>query len=85
MRLALRETVTAARRAPLLTALAVITIGFSLYAFGLFGLVALNIRQAIRSVEERVEIRAFLRDSTSIYAVDSAMAAIGNYQEVARV
>lgn len=85
MRLALRETVTAARRAPLLTALAVITIGFSLYAFGLFGLVALNIRQAIRSVEERVEIRAFLRDSTSIYAVDSAMAAIGKYPEVARV
>jgi cell division transport system permease protein len=85
VRLALRETVTAARRAPLLTALAVITIGFSLYAFGLFGLVALNIRQAIRSVEERVEIRAFLKDSTSIYAVDSAMAAIGKYPEVARV
>ena len=85
MRLALRETATAARRAPLLTALAIITIGFSLYAFGLFGLVALNIRQAIRSVEERVEIRAFLRDSTSIYAVDSAMAAIGKYPEVARV
>lgn len=83
--LALRETVTAARRAPLLTALAVVTIGFSLYAFGLFGLVALNIRQAIRAVEERVEIRAFLADSTSIYAVDSAMAAIGKYPEVARV
>lgn len=83
--LALRETLTAARRAPLLTALAIITIAFSLYAFGLFGLVALNIRQAIRAVEERVEIRAFLRDSTSIYAVDSAMAAIGKYPEVARV
>lgn len=83
--LALRETLTAAKRAPLLTALAVITIGFSLYAFGLFGLVALNIRQAIRAVEERVEIRAFLADSTSIYAVDSAMAAIGKYPEVARV
>jgi cell division transport system permease protein len=85
VRLALRETATAARRAPLLTALAIITIGFSLYAFGLFGLVALNIRQAIRSVEERVEIRAFLRDSTSIYSVDSAMATIGKYPEVARV
>lgn len=83
--LALRETLTAARRAPLLTALAIITIAFSLYAFGLFGLVALNIRQAIRSVEERVEIRAFLADSTSIYAVDSAMATIGKYPEVARV
>jgi cell division transport system permease protein len=83
--LALRETLTAARRAPLLTALAIITIAFSLYAFGLFGLVALNIRQAIRAVEERVEIRAFLADSTSIYAVDSAMATIGKYPEVARV
>ncbi len=85
IQLALRETVTAARRAPLLTALAVVTIGFSLYAFGLFGLVALNIRQAIRAVEERVEVRAFLQDSTSIDAVDSVMATIGKYPEVARV
>lgn len=85
IQLALRETVTAARRAPLLTALAIVTIGFSLYAFGLFGLVALNIRQAIRAVEERVEVRAFLRDSSSIYAVDSVMAKIGKYPEVARV
>lgn len=81
----MRETLTAARRAPLLTVLAVVTIGFSLYAFGLFGLVALNIRQAIRAVEERVEVRAFLVDSTSIYAVDSTMATIGKFPEVARV
>lgn len=83
--LAFRETFTAARRAPLLTILGIITIAFSLYAFGLFGLVAINIRQAIRSVEERVEIRAFLADAVSIDAVDSAMAAISHYPEVARI
>ena len=39
MRLALREALLAFRRAPLLSALSVITIAFSLFALGLFGLV----------------------------------------------
>lgn len=62
MRLAFREVALAFRRAPLLGVLGVITIAFSLFAFGLFGLVALNIRTALREVEDRVEIRAFLID-----------------------
>ena len=60
MRLAFREVGLAFRRAPLLAMLGVVTIGFSLFAFGLFGLVAINIRTALREVEDRVEIRAFL-------------------------
>ena len=36
----------------------------SLFAFGLFGLVALNIRQALDKLEDRVEIRAFVADGT---------------------
>jgi cell division transport system permease protein len=72
MRLALRETLLAFRRAPLLSALSVTTIAFSLFTFGLFGLVALNIRSALRSVEERVEIRAFLADSTPVEAAMEA-------------
>lgn len=83
--LAARETFTAARRAPLLTLLGIITIGFSLYAFGLFGLVALNIRKALRQVEERVEVRAFIAEETSMDAVGVAMAQIAKYPEVARV
>src|SRR5258705_3659756 len=72
-----REALTASRRAPLLSALGIVTIAFSLFAFGLFGLVAINIRQALDQVEERVEIRAFLGDSTDIESVAAAMKDIG--------
>ena len=69
MRLALREVLLAFRRAPLLAMLSVTTIAFSLFAFGLFGLVAINIRSALRAIEDRVEVRAFLVDNTSEEAV----------------
>ena len=38
-----REALTASRRAPLLSALGIVTIAFSLFAFGLFGLVAMTV------------------------------------------
>lgn len=75
MRLALREALLAFRRAPLLSALSITTIAVSLFAFGLFGLVAVNLREALRQVEERVEIRAFLAEGTT---ADAAAAAIGD-------
>jgi cell division transport system permease protein len=80
-----REALTATRRAPLLSALGIVTIAFSLFAFGLFGLVAINIRQALDQVEERVEIRAFLSDSTDIESVAAAMKDISGFPEVLRV
>jgi cell division transport system permease protein len=80
-----REALTASRRAPLLSALGVVTIAFSLFAFGLFGLVAINIRKALDQVEERVEVRAFVSDSTDIESVAAAMKDIGEFPEVARV
>jgi cell division transport system permease protein len=80
-----REALTASRRAPLLSILGVVTIAFSLFAFGLFGLVAINIRKALEQVEERVEVRAFLGDSTEIESVAAAMKDIGEFPEVARV
>ena len=80
-----REALTASRRAPLLSALGVITIAFSLFAFGLFGLVAINIRKALDQVEERVEVRAFVSDSTDIESVAAAMKDIGEFPEVTRV
>ena len=80
-----REAVTASRRSPLLSALGVITIAFSLFAFGLFGLVAINIRRALEQVEERVEVRAFLSDSADIENVAAAMKDIGDMPEVLRV
>src|SRR5256714_13385773 len=80
-----REALSASRRAPLLSALGIVTIAFSLFAFGLFGLVAINIRKALEQVEERVEVRAFLGDSTDIESVAAAMRDIGEFPEVARV
>ena len=80
-----KEALTASRRAPLLSILGVVTIAFSLFAFGLFGLVAINIRKALEQVEERVEVRAFLEDSTDIESVAAAMKDVGEFPEVARV
>lgn len=85
MRLALREALLAFRRAPMLSALSVTTIAFSLFAFGLFGLVALNIRNALREVEDRVEIRAFIADGTGAEATGAAMGDIAAFPEAASV
>lgn len=81
----LRTAVTAFGRAPLLSVLSVTTIAFSLFAFGLFGLVALNIRKALERVEERVEIRAFIADKTPIELVAAASDEIAKFPEVLRV
>ena len=85
MRLAFREALIAFSRAPLLSALSVTTIAFSLFALGLFGLVAVNIRRALERVEQRVEVRAFIADGASIDSVSAAMQALGALPEVARV
>jgi len=82
---AFREAVATFRRAPLLSVLGIVTIAFSLFAFGLFGLVATNIRDALQSVEEHVEIRAFIADGTPVEAASSAMGDIGAFPEVAKV
>jgi cell division transport system permease protein len=82
MSLALRDAVLAVRKAPLLSALSVTTIAFSLFAFALFGLVALNIRKALEGVEERVEIRAFVTEGTRIEEVVTAADEIARYGEV---
>lgn len=81
---ALREALATFRRAPLLSTLGVVTIAFSLFAFGLFGLVAINIRDALRSVEDRVELRAFLADGTPVESATTAMGDIDAFPEVAK-
>jgi cell division transport system permease protein len=69
----------------MLSALSITTIAFSLFAFGLFSLVAVNIRKTLSDVESRVEIRAFLADGTSVETVSAAMSDIGAFPEVSRV
>jgi len=82
---AIRTALIAFRRAPLLNMLSITTIAFSLFAFGLFGLVALNIKNALQRVEERVEIRAFAAEGTPIEAISAASDSVARYPEVAKV
>jgi cell division transport system permease protein len=83
--LSLRTAISSFRRAPLLSVLTITTIAFSLFAFGLFGLVALNIRTALQHIEERVEIRAFVAENTPIERLDSASTAVRAFHEVQSV
>lgn len=85
MRLALREVYLAFMRAPLLAMLGVTTIAFSLFAFGLFGLVAINIKSALLEIEDRVEIRAFLIDGAKGAQVEALMQGITKIPQVADV
>ena len=85
MSLATREAFNGFRRSPVLSVLSIMTIAFSLYAFGLFGLVALNIRAALAQVEDRVEIRAFVADGTTAEATSTAAGDIGAFPEVQSV
>jgi cell division transport system permease protein len=78
----LRDAFEMFRRAPLLSTLSVTTIAFSLFALGLFGLVALNIRQALDKLEDRVEIRAFVAEGTPPEDVAQAASDIASFPEV---
>lgn len=85
MRLVSREALLSFRRAPLLSALSVTTIAFSLFVVGLFGLVALNLQQALRGVQERVEVVAFLLRGTPPETIATASEDISGFPEVQRV
>lgn len=85
MNLAVREAFRAFNRAPMLSALSVTTIAFSLFAFGLFGLVAVNMRAALDQVEERVEIRGFVAEGTAPEATSAAVGDIAAFPEVGSV
>jgi cell division transport system permease protein len=82
MRLTVREALLAFRRAPLLSALSVTTIAFSLFVVGLFGLVAVNLQRALREVAERVEIVAYLLPGTPIETVTLGVQDIAAFPEV---
>jgi cell division transport system permease protein len=80
--LVLREALLTFRRAPLLSALSVTTIAFSLFVVGLFGLVAVNLQQALREVAERVEVVAYVLPGTPVETVALALKDIQAFPEV---
>lgn len=85
MQLLLREALLSFRRAPLLSALSITAIAFSLFTVGLFGLVAVNLREGLRTIEERVEIIAFLMRGAPTDAITVLAQDIGAFPEVAKV
>jgi cell division transport system permease protein len=82
VRLLTREALLSFRRAPLLSALSITTIAFSLFTVGLFGLVAINLREALRGIEERVEIVAFVLRGTPAETITLATQDIAAFPEV---
>lgn len=85
MSLAIREAFRAFSRAPMLSALSITTIAFSLFAFGLFGLVAINLRAALQQVEDRVEVRGFIAEGTQPEATSAAVGDLAMFPEVLSV
>lgn len=85
MTYALREAVAAFRRAPVLTGLAAAMVGLALFVVGLFGLAAYNLGEALRLVEERVEVMVYLRDDARNQEIELAhreLEALPEVQEV---
>ena len=79
---AVREALSAFRRAPLLGGLSITSIALSLLILGLFGLSAHNIGVAITDVERRVEVVGYLTEDASQDQVTVAEGEIATFPEV---
>ena len=85
MNLLTREALLSFRRAPLLSLLSITAIAFSLFAVALFLLVAQNLDLALRGIEERVEVVAFVTRGTPAEAVTLTAQDIQSFPEVQTV
>jgi cell division transport system permease protein len=84
----LREALQGWARSPLLALLSVIAISLSLFVIGLFGLTAYNIHTTLGSLEERVEIVAYLRDDVTppqVQLVELELIGLPEVREIAYV
>ena len=82
---ALREALSAFRRAPVLTGLASAMVGLALFVVGLFGLATYNLQLALSAIEDRVQIAVYLRDDARQSEIDLAQAELGDIPEVRTV
>lgn len=58
----IREGLLNLRRAPLLSLTSIAVMGLSLFVFGIFLLITVNLRAAIATVQRQVEVAVFLRE-----------------------
>ena len=79
---AIREALSAFRRAPLLGGLSITSIALSLLILGLFGLSAHNIGVAITDVERRVEVVGYLTEDAIEDQITVAEREIATFPEV---
>ena len=82
---ALREALGAFRRAPVLTGLSAAMVGLALFVVGLFALATYNLRLALVSIEERVEVVVYLRDDVRQSEIDLLQTELAKLGEVSRV
>lgn len=82
---AVREALAAFRRAPVLTGLSAAMVGAAIFVVGLFGLATYNLRLALASIEERVEVVVYLRDDARQSEIDLVQREMAEIGEVARV
>ena len=82
MSLTVREAMLTFRRWPALSLLSVTTIAFALFVVGLFGLVAVNLRQTLATIEERVEIVVYLTRGTPAEVITLVIDDIEAFPEV---
>ena len=85
MTLLVREALLSFRRAPLLSALSITTIAFSLFTVGLFGLVAINMQRVLKDVGTRVEVVAYILRGTPLESITVAAQDIAVFPEVMAV
>lgn len=85
MRLVSREALRSFRRSPMLSALSVAAIAFSLFTTGLYFLLSLNFTNAMEGIAERVEVVAFLLRGTPAETVTLAAQDIASFPEVLTV
>lgn len=81
----IRETLIAFKRAPLLTGLSAAMVGLALFVVGLFGLATHNVRLYLETLEERVEVVAYLRDDANTADIAAMEGALTMLPEVLAV
>ena len=78
----IREALNAFKRAPLLTGLSAAMVGLALFVVGLFALVTYNVRLYLETLEERVEVVAYLRDDATTREIVEMEGALTTLPEV---
>ncbi len=82
---ALGDAVAAFRRAPLLMGLSALMVGLALFVLGLFALAAFNLKTALATIEERVEVVAYLREEVRPVDLEAAIQRLSDLPGVEEV